>query len=318
MNILFVERKGMELRYERACLLIYFQGKRINSVALIDIERIVVSPDVTLSSGVLGLLAEKEVALIVVNARYPDRTATLSGTITGDINRRLQQYACHQNSDMLCYWSQQLILQKIRGHLHFLTQMKYRRADLRFVIMKALRSLKTIEESLINHQETSLNTLRGKEGAAGAVFFKAYIILFSSQLNFTGRNRRPPKDPVNVCLSLAYTLVYQEALSVIKTVGLDPALGCLHAPTYHRASLACDLIEPIRPLIDAWVYQLFQSKVLNLDYFTQTDRSILGVTGKKVFYTEYRQKVPALRKLLRRYAQIAVQAITTGESYAAY
>jgi len=318
MNILFVERKGMELRYERACLLIYDQGKRINSVALRDIERIVVSPDVTLSSGVLGLIAEKDVALIVVNARYPDRTATLSGVISGDINRRLKQYQCHQNMNVRCYWAQQLIVQKIRGHLHLLTQMKYQRSDLRFVLMKAIRSLKTIEEGLLNYQEDTLETLRGKEGAAGAIFFKAYIGLFSSQLNFTGRNRRPPKDPVNVCLSLAYTLVYQETLSVIKTVGLDPALGCLHAPTYHRSSLACDLMEPIRPLVDAWVYQLFQSNTLTIDHFTQTDRSILGRAGKKAFYTEYHQKAPALRKLLRRYAQIAVKAIETGEHDATY
>ena len=69
VKTLFVEKKTMELRYERACLLVYQEGKRVTSVPVVQLERIVVAPHVALSAGVLGLIAEHNVALLVPNSR---------------------------------------------------------------------------------------------------------------------------------------------------------------------------------------------------------------------------------------------------------
>ena len=65
VKTLFVEKKAMELRYERACLLVYQDGKRVTSVPVVQLERIVVAPHVALTAGVLGLVAEHNVALLV-------------------------------------------------------------------------------------------------------------------------------------------------------------------------------------------------------------------------------------------------------------
>ena len=90
----------------------------------------------------------------------------------------------------------------------------------------------------------------------------------SHPLCFSGRNRRPPKDPVNVCLSLVYTLLYQEVINALKTAGLDPALGCFHELYYSRQSFTCDLLEPVCPLIDIWVYGLFQQRLIRAEDFS--------------------------------------------------
>jgi CRISPR-associated protein Cas1 len=47
----------------------------------------------------------------------------------------------------------------------------------------------------IAEEMPSLDTLRGIEGAAQAAYFRAYTTLFAESLGFTGRNRRPPRDP---------------------------------------------------------------------------------------------------------------------------
>jgi CRISPR-associated protein Cas1 len=159
----------------------------------------------------------------------------------------------------------------------------------------------------------SLASLRGKEGAAAAVYFKAYTQLFAAALDFTDRNRRPPKDPVNACLSLAYTLYYQEAVNALKTTGLDPALGCFHELYYGRDSLACDLLEPVRPLIDAWVYSLFQQHTLRREDFILDEACLLQTAGKQRFYEAFRQTVPAFRRLLRRYARFAANIVCQHE-----
>ena len=314
MKTLFVEKKAMELRYERACLLLYHEGKRVSSVPLAQLERIVVAPHVALSAGVLGLVAEKNVALLIVNSRYPDRTAVLSGAMKGDVQRRLTQYQLQQDAPFRLHWSVFLVRLKIIRHCRLLMKLRHHRPDLRHSLTQAIEALECLVDSLGEDESSlSLPSLRGKEGAAAALFFKAFTGVFPDSLGFTGRNRRPPKDPVNVCLSLAYTLCYQEAVNALRTVGLDPSLGCLHEPYYSRDSLACDLMEPLRPLVDAWVYQLFHRAVLRQEDFTITDMCLLQATGKQRFYQAFRQKSPAFRCLLRRYARVAVNIVCQHE-----
>ena len=99
------------------------------------------------------------------------------------------------------------------------------------------------------------------EGAAQAAYFRAYCSLFAEALAFNGRNRRPPRDPVNACLSLGYTLVHFEAARAAYAAGLDPFLGFFHEIAFGRESLACDLMEPVRPLVDAWLWEMFRSRI---------------------------------------------------------
>ncbi|MDT8426271.1 MAG: CRISPR-associated endonuclease Cas1 [Methyloprofundus sp.] len=315
MKTLFIEKPAMELRYERACLLLYHQGKRVSSVPLAQLERIVVAPHVALSAGVLGLIAEKEVALLVLNSRYPARTAVLAGTMKGDIHRRMRQYQLHQDEAFRRYWSLRLVRLKIVRQNRLLSVLKNNRPDLRYPLTQATTSLMRMLADFDQDAETvSLESLRGKEGAASAVYFKAYTRLFPAALGFVGRNRRPPKDPVNACLSLAYTLFYQEAIQAIKAHGLDTALGCYHELYYNRESLACDLLEPLRPLIDAWVYRLFQHHTLRLEDFTGDEACLLHAAGKQRFYEAFRQTTPAFRRLLRGYARFAANIVCDHES----
>jgi CRISPR-associated protein Cas1 len=193
-----------------------------------------------------------------------------------------------------------------------LTNLKKNRPDLRYALTHAAGALKSMLTDL-DTDAVCLASLRGKEGAAAAVYFKAYTQVFAGALNFTDRNRRPQKDPVNACLSLAYTLFYQEAVNALKASGLDPALGCFHELYYGRDSLACDLLEPVRPLIDAWVYILFQQHTLRREDFILDEVCLLQVAGKQRFYEAFRQTVPAFRRLLRRYARFAANIVCQHE-----
>jgi CRISPR-associated protein Cas1 len=67
------------------------------------------------------------------------------------------------------------------------------------------------------------------EGLDTRYYFQMFPdLLRNEQFEFNGRNRRPPKDPVNALLSFVYTLLTNEVLSAIKACGLDPYLGALH------------------------------------------------------------------------------------------
>jgi CRISPR-associated protein Cas1 len=60
----------------------------------------------------------------------------------------------------------------------------------------------------------------------------------------------------------AYTLAHAEALRIAAHKGFDPTLGVYHDPSAGRDSLACDLVEPLRPLVDGFVHALFAGRRL--------------------------------------------------------
>jgi CRISPR-associated protein Cas1 len=161
----------------------------------------------------------------------------------------------------------------------------------------------------------SQETLRGIEGAAARGYFQSPVAAFPASLAFRRRVRRPPTDPVNACLSLAYTLLLFEAVTAAHTAGLDPALGCQHVPLFGRPSLACDLIEPLRPQADLWVWSLFHNRVLRPEHFHCESASCrLGKAGRGYFYEAYEQLSNTTRRQLRRYAALAVHAIRSQPS----
>lgn len=74
---------------------------------------------------------------------------------------------------------------------------------------------------------------------------------------------------------------------------MDPYLGFLHEIDYGRESLAADLIEPLRPRINRWVWGLFRDRVLRPDHFTrERGGCLLGKEGRKCFYMHHEAVCP--------------------------
>jgi CRISP-associated protein Cas1 len=107
---------------------------------------------------------------------------------------------------------------------------------------------------------------------------------------FDGRNRRPPKDPVNAVLSFAYVVVGSEIQSLLDGIGFDPYLGFYHSIHYGRPSLALDLLEEFRhSFVDRLILKLF-----NRHTFTESDfynppagGVYMNTEGKKKFFVQY-------------------------------
>jgi len=97
---------------------------------------------------------------------------------------------------------------------------------------------------------TDLAALNGVEGNATRVYFRALKALVPERYGFTGRNRRPPRDPFNALLSLGYTLLYAHVETLVRVSGLYPWAGFYHQPHGTHATLASDLMEPFRHLVE--------------------------------------------------------------------
>ena len=66
--------------------------------------------------------------------------------------------------------------------------------------------------------------------------------------------------PAQAILNYLYSILEAEARLACLTVGLDPGLGVLHADLNARDSLALDVMEPVRPLVDRYVLALLTER----------------------------------------------------------
>lgn len=159
--------------------------------------------------------------------------------------------------------------------------------------------------------------LRGIEGDAARAHFAAMAsVLGDSAFPFVARRRRPPRDPVNATLGFCYGLVVTETTGAADAVGLDPQIGFLHRARSGRASLALDLAEELRPLVDRFVIGLIRRRQLALGDFTLTPGGAVYLSddGRKKLlgaWEEHKQVAhhhPVVGRPVERWALPALQA----------
>lgn len=181
---------------------------------------------------------------------------------------------------------------------------------------RAVAFMKCMQED--SERAESLEELLGMEGSAARVYFENLSGMIkvgdaedpqsdaaeeSSRLgtsgfnfDFTRRNRRPPRDPVNALLSLAYSVLAKDLTIVCHAVGFDPYLGFYHQPRFGRAPLALDLMEPFRPLIaDSAVLSAINTRMITANDFVRVGESVaLTPDGRKAFFRAYEQRMDTL------------------------
>ena len=145
----------------------------------------------------------------------------------------------------------------------------------------------------------SQSTLLGIEGAAARTYFSEFqgmIKVGSVDFDFRGRNRRPPRDPVNAVLSFLYAMLIKQAMITALTVGFDPYLGFYHQPKYGKPALALDLVEEFRPIIaDSVCLSLINNEKLGTEHFTtRGDATALTSNGRRKVIAAYERRMDTL------------------------
>jgi CRISP-associated protein Cas1 len=303
MSTLYLDRRDLALKLEGQALAIYAAGARETTVPLHLLERVVMRSSVTLQSGLLARLADRGIGVLIFGGWNGTKLANIQGAQHNDASRRIGQYRRYDDEAWRQRWSQRLVLAKLQGQSRLIRRAMPQRPDLRHPLGQALDRLKAARARLRTETALPIDSLRGIEGAAAAAYFQGLATLMPESLGFTGRNRRPPRDPVNAVLSLGYTLLHYEAVRASQVAGLDPAIGYFHDLSFGRESLACDLVEPLRPRLDAWIWEQFRTRTLTEDHFSREgDACLLGKAGRERFYRGYEPFARPVRRLLRRFA----------------
>jgi CRISPR-associated protein Cas1 len=315
MSTLYIDRKGTWLHAEAGVLHIETpDGAGNRRLPIKYLDRVVLRADTQLSSRVLCALAEGGSSLLALGGRGGQHIAQITGAPHGDARRRWQQVLTLSQPQACAALAHSLVTAKTRRQLSTLAHLSQQRSDLRKPLHDAQTRLQRTLQSLdATTPDTTLATLRGMEGAAAAAYFDGYFRAFAPTLGALGRNRRPPRDPVNAVLSLSYTLLYSLAGTACWRAGLDPALGALHVLSHGRAALACDLMEPQRPLVDRWVWEQFRQETLRPEHFGHDGAGacLLGKAGRSHFYAAWEQVVKRFDRGLLAHARLLAKRLDT-------
>lgn len=307
-DLLVLDRKNTHLEAASGRLTVRIGKQRPVSISLGPLERIIIATPVEMGSQLLNHLATHQVAVVFLANHYKHTACWISPTSHGDHLRKLKQYQyCSQQEQQLVV-AKILVRHKLLGQKRNLTRWLQSFTKGRY---KILESINTLNNSLKSLDEASSNqSVMGLEGAAAQAYFQAMAAMLAESYKFNGRNRRPPKDPINALLSLTYTLAQQEAEAALTAYGLDTGLGFLHAPTYGRASLGCDLVELVRPVIDKWVIELFTTKHITLEHFQYQELACrLGKTGRQHYFMAWARLRQKIKKRFHYYVRIGLKEL---------
>jgi len=303
MGTLFIDRKGIHVTLDGNSIVFYANGVREGTVPINPLKRVVVVGNVTIDTPVIHKLADENISMLFLSGRRMRFRGMLHGSLHNNGILRLKQYEKSLSSFVVDF-SIDLVKRKVGSQLNVLRQAVDTRQDARFTLTNGIGTLEKIQSSLdsfvvnIELKEEIMAMLRGFEGSASAAYFSALTSLFPPSLEFTNRNRRPPRDPVNAMLSLCYTLLHYEIVREIEVIGLDPTIGFYHQFEYGRESLACDLVELFRADIDSFVWTIFREREFTERDFTY-DRERPGCYlkkgGRQRFYLLYEEWAQTMR-----------------------
>ncbi len=251
LNTLFVMTQRSRLRLERETIRIEIPESDDKRIPFHHLSGIVVFGNVSISPFLIHRCADdgRPITFLTETGRFKAR---LEGPVSGNVLLRRAQHRAADSAEFAVALARRFVAGKVQNQRTVLlragreAEVPESRLRLQAGADTLARTLGTLPLAL------DLDSLRGVEGYAARTYFEAFSALVRRQREtfpFEGRERRPPRDPMNALISFLYALLTSDCRGALETVGLDSQIGFLHALRPGRPALALDLMEEFRPLL---------------------------------------------------------------------
>lgn len=242
---LYVEARGAKVAREGREIVVKAEGKVIERVRIADTSRVVVTGAASVTTPLLMTLMEQDVPVALHG--WSGRLAGVLQPAGGhNVLGRIAQHEVASDPERSLVLARRFVHGKILNH-----RVLLRRNGVD-VPPRALELLRNYADEATKAPD--LANLFGIEGIAARIYFEQFARMLkprdlADRFDFNGRNRRPPRDPVNAMLSFAYACLLRECVNVLVGIGLDAWRGFLHHPRPGKPSLALDLMEEFRAVL---------------------------------------------------------------------
>lgn len=284
MSVLALLDQDVEVSVRDGAVVVLRGGQVIRTLPRHEITEVQLYGNADLSAAARNFFLKEglDVLFFTRDGRYRGRLVSIENQ---EGERRLCQYKFVCDPVQALALSTAMIHGKLQNQYDLLYRRQRRLRDpLVADVLAQLRRLIVLEAG-------NIEVLRGLEGAGAASYFGVWPVLLSNPVFvWNGRNRRPPKDPVNACLSFGYALLVSKVESVVRRVGLDPHLGVLHSASRGKPALVLDLAEEFRPLVDDLVLRLVNRQQLHPEDFQPGEEEgsvFMGEVARSILLREW-------------------------------
>jgi len=245
--IAYLTRQGSQVRRFGQTLQVFEGEALIQTLFLHRLETLVLVGNINLTSGAISLLCRErlETIFLTTNGRYKGR---LEVDESKNVFLAQRQFNSLQDQEFCLRLVRDLVLGKQHNMATLVMRLKRRNAKHLANELQGIHD-KIQQEIQSTLEAASIDAMRGHEGQATALYYRAIRHGLKKDWGFRKRVRRPPTDPVNSVLSFLSTLLFNRVLAAVRLAGLHPAVGYLHSLDYGRYSLVLDLMEEFRSLL---------------------------------------------------------------------
>jgi CRISPR-associated protein Cas1 len=303
---LYLNTQGFRVGCKDEVLQVKEKDKVVDEVRLRDLSHVALFGNIQISTQAVQSLCDMEIPITYFSMGGWFYGITRGHTLK-NVFLRMEQFRLARDETKCLSLATQFVHGKIRNHRTLLMRNHLEPPE---VIIGKLK--RASEDALA---ASSIEELLGIEGAAASQYFQQFngMIKIADELaaehnpakdskqlafnfNFTNRNRRPPTDPVNAMLSLAYSMLSKDCTLAALAVGFDPYIGFFHQPRFGRPALALDLMEEMRPLIaESTVLSCINNRVVTEKDFVRAGQAVnLTAPGRKRFFQMYEQRMSSL------------------------
>ncbi|SPD72994.1 CRISPR-associated endonuclease Cas1 [uncultured Desulfobacterium sp.] len=261
--IAYVKTQGARIIQEGRHLLVRKGDTIYKTLFTYKLDQILLFGNIEVTHNAMCQIMRNNIDTVFLT-RYGRYLGRLAPVEAKNVFLRKRQYLIQQDLHFCVHLAKSIVAGKLSNMATLLMRIKRSKKE-----TEAGNMAHQIQDLMTNLSEADdINSVRGYEGRASALFFKGFPYGFVEDMGFTKRVRRPPTDPVNSVLSLLYTFLMNRVYSAVRIAGLDPYPGFLHTNDYGRFSLVLDLMEEFRTIIaDTLTLSLFNLKILQKDDF---------------------------------------------------
>ncbi len=308
---LYLNTPGARVGQKGEVLVIKDGDVVLDEVRMRDLTHVALFGNIQLSTQALQMLCDLEVpvAYFSMGGWFYGLTR---GHVMKNVFTRIEQFRAADDARRCLALARHMVSGKIRNQRTLLMRLHVEAPQAVLLRLK--------QAALDALAAESLGTLLGIEGAAAALYFQHFAGMIKIgreddddlpgidspanadakapefAFDFTRRTRRPPTDPVNALLSMAYSLLAKDCTIAAHAVGFDPYVGFYHQPRFGRPALALDLMEELRPLVaESTVLTALNNRMLRPSHFIRAGDAVnLTPAGRKVFFQAYEQRMTTL------------------------
>ena len=310
LNTLYVTTPGARLIKNGENLVAEVEDEERVRVPFHMLGSVVVFGSIYISPPLIQACASGGITLVLLS-RFGRFQARVEGPVSGNVLLRRTQYRVSESPIEIV---RSILVGKIANQRSVLQRaMRDYRNDLgpsgREALSAVTNRLTQIVRRISNDHD-SIDRLRGFEGEAARLYFFVFFYLIRApdpEMAFDGRNRRPPRDPMNALLSFLYTLLVHDCSSAAESVGLDPAVGFFHRDRPGRPSLVLDLMEELRPVLaDRLALSLVNRQQLRAKDFQTREGGtvVMSDDARKTVLSAWQER----KRVMRRHPFIGEQA----------